>query len=306
MSAKDCPEYCNSEIPSLNVLNKERHRRIANFLEIDPMLDFQLGYVKHHATPEDDMERHMHSTSTEIVYILSGNQTYCIDGIDYRVGGGDILLSPPMLVHGGQKTKEEKGEFYYLNLNPDVLATILPQTDADDRQMLSQMLLSSPVQMHCADSRRLRELLESLLWHYDHDSSYQRLRIRNVLCDLLLFTADAMAEEQFEELLSPFMQEVYLYIEDHLTENLTLDALAAHFNYSKTAFRKKFKVYAHRTVHEYILHRKIEMAKVMLADRKADARKIWNALSFSSSSYFHQVFKRYTGMTVSQYRETIV
>ena len=56
-------------------------------------------------------------------------------------------------------------------------------------------------------------------------------------------------------------------------------------------------------VHEYILRRKIEQAKLLLQDPSVDPRRVWEDLSFSSASYFNEVFKRFTGMTVSQYRQ---
>ena len=305
MSSKLCPQFCNSNLSSDVLLTKEKYRKYINYLEVDPILDFQLGYVKYHSTPDEYMSEHLHSTSTEIVYIIHGNQTLAIDGIDYRISGGDILLSPPKLPHGGDNTGEERGDFFYLNINPATLPEILPQLGEEERRILSRMMLTAPIKAHCADSKRMHQLLDTLLQLYDDGCTFKSVRIRNVLCELLLLTADSVNEDRADESFSPFMQEVYLYIEDHLTENITVDALAAQFGYSKTAFRNKFKVYAHRTVHEYILHRKIEAAKALLVDGETDPKQVWSILSFSTPSYFQQVFKRHTGMSVTQYLESV-
>ena len=300
-----CMEYCNGEIASYTIQTKDQYRKYANFLEKDPYFDFQLCYVKFRQKPHAVSTYHRHTASSEIKYILHGNQSFQIEEIEYRISGGDILLSPPRLLHGGQNTHEEKGDFYYLNINPARLIDMLPHINKEEMQILSRMLLSSPVKIHCSHSEKLRNLLDALMQLFDKPCSFWRLRVQNILCELLLSTADAVYEEHLDESISTFMQSVYSYIDEHLTENLTVNALAAQFGYSNTAFQNIFKGYAHRTVHEYILYRKIEIAKTMLADTKEDPQKIWEILAFSSADYFRKVFKRYTGMTVIQYKETL-
>ena len=298
-------EYCNSEFASSIIQTKDQYRQYANFLEKDPSFDFQLSYVKFHTKPPSDSIYHKHRSSSEMMYILHGNQTFEIDEVKYRVSGGDILLSPPGLWHGGQNTQEEKGDFYYLNINPAKLTEMLPHTNAHERQVLSRMLMSSPVQIHCSHSEKLRGLLDSLLELHSTSCSFWRLRVQNILCELLLSTADAVYADHLDEPFSPFMQKVYAYIEEHLTEKLTVGELAAHFGYSNTALQYIFKGNAHRTIHEYILYRKIEFAKTMLANEGTEPSEMWEVLSFSSADYFQKVFKRYTGMTVTQYKDTL-
>ena len=298
-------EYCNSEIASYTIQTKDQYRQYANFIEKDPSFDFQLCYVKFRTKPHQVTTYHKHRASSEIKYILHGNQSFPIDEIEYRLRGGDILLSPPGLWHGGRNTHEEKGDFYYLNINPAKLAEMLPHTKKDEMQVLNRLLLSSPVQIRCSHSEKLRDLLDNLLRLYDKSCSFWRLRVQNILCELLLSTADAVYDEHLDEPFSPFMQNVYAYIEEHLTENLTVDALASKFGYSKTTFQNILKSNAYRTVHEYILYRKIEIAKMMLADEATEALEIWELLSFSSADYFQKVFKRYTGKTVLQYKESL-
>lgn len=298
-------EYCNREIASYTIQTKDQYRQYANFAEKDPSFDFQLCYVKFRTKPHPVTAYHKHRDSSEIKYILHGNQSFQIDEIEYRLSGGDILLSPPRLWHGGQNTHEEKGDFYYLNINPDKLDEILPHTRNDEMQVLNRMLISSPVQIRCSHSENLRDLLDKLLQLHNMSCSFWRLRVQNILCELLLSTADAIYEEHLDEPSSPFMKNVYSYIEEHLTENLTVDALASKFGYSKTTFQNIFKSNAYRTVHEYILYRKIEIAKMMLADEATEALEIWELLSFSSADYFQKVFKRYTGKTVLQYKESL-
>ena len=97
------------------------------------------------------------------------------------------------------------------------------------------------------------------------------------------------------------MGQLYLYIEDHIKEKIRVDDIARVAQYSRTALQQKFKTHSHLTVHEYILSRKIEAAKRLMVEPDAKPHEIWKKLAFSSQSYFGQVFRRDTGMTISQY-----
>ncbi|MBQ4353364.1 MAG: helix-turn-helix domain-containing protein [Clostridia bacterium] len=298
------PSFVNSIDKSIIVDSKSYYRYSRNFLEVDPRFDFQLNSMKFKSA-NPVLSCHIHATAAEIVFVLRGSQHHNIDGNSFQALGGEMILSPPGLVHSSENQHQPKGEFYYITINPACIAEIFSQDEENCVKAFTDLLLAPPHICSIPDTNRLRTILDELLELHGSTLPYRKLRIRCALCNLLLFMTDALTAQKLDETYSDFMHDVYLYIEDHVYEKLSIDMLADHFQYSKNGFRNKFKGYAHLTVHEYILHRKIETAKMLLADSSVDPHKLWEMLSFSSASYFNQAFKRYTGMTAIQYARSL-
>lgn len=52
-----------------------------------------------HAVDIDGAEPHFHKIATELYYVLDGNGTVTVDGIDHSVRRGSIVHIPPGVVH---------------------------------------------------------------------------------------------------------------------------------------------------------------------------------------------------------------
>lgn len=297
------PMFQNRLLSSYDHVEEKHNRRIhLNFLDVDPSLDVQIAYVKKN-TASHTVGAHIHEDTIEVVYVLRGTQNYRVNEKSYHVHGGELFLSPPKLIHTTDGMPEQKGEFYYLNIPVSCIVSILPPSEQETAREMTRLLLQPPAIYGRFDTNRLRAIMESLFRFHDSDIPYRTLRIRAGLYELLLLTVDTILSSQSANAQQPFEADVFCYIDDHIREKITVDDLAAHFLYSKTAFRNKFLKCAHMPVHEYILRRKIEQAKLLLQNPSVDPRRVWEDLSFSSASYFNEVFKRFTGMTVSQYRQ---
>ena len=94
------------------------------------------------------------------------------------------------------------------------------------------------------------------------------------------------------------------YIKAHLTKPIHVKKLAQQSGYAEYYFSHKFKKEMGVSVKEYILHEKIEQAKVMLTSSDESIQKIGDSLAFGSRSYFYTCFQKAEGMSPSEYRNT--
>lgn len=94
------------------------------------------------------------------------------------------------------------------------------------------------------------------------------------------------------------------YIKAHLTEPIQVKKLAQQSGYAEYYFSHKFKKEMGVSVKEYILHEKINQAKVMLTSSDESIQKIGDNLAFGSRSYFYTCFQKAEGMSPSEYRNT--
>jgi len=92
------------------------------------------------------------------------------------------------------------------------------------------------------------------------------------------------------------------YIEEHLGDQIGLSALARLARLSQHHFCRAFKHSFGIPPHQYHLQRRIERAKVLLADPKESVTDIALTLGYSQISSFSVAFRKLTGWTPTKYR----
>lgn len=93
---------------------------------------------------------------------------------------------------------------------------------------------------------------------------------------------------------------------DNYLNRISLADLASETNYSPYHLLRLFKRKTGRTPFEFLLELKIEKAKSMIQSRNYSMASICDACGFNSLSYFSQAFKKKTGLTPMQYRNSII
>ena len=98
---------------------------------------------------------------------------------------------------------------------------------------------------------------------------------------------------------------VTAYIEEHLSEQVSLAILARLARLSTFHFCRAFKQSFGVPPHRYHTNRRVERAKLMLAERKHSVTEIGLAVGFSETSSFTAVFRKITGQTPSRYHRAL-
>ena len=93
------------------------------------------------------------------------------------------------------------------------------------------------------------------------------------------------------------------FIETHLDGVLSIEALANEACLSPFHFSRAFKAATGMTPHDYLTNRRIERAKVLIAQGRVPLAEIARLCGFSSQAYFTTWFKRAVGTTPRAYRE---
>jgi AraC family transcriptional regulator len=98
------------------------------------------------------------------------------------------------------------------------------------------------------------------------------------------------------------MRAVIAYIEEHLTEQISLVTLARLARLSQHHFCRAFKQSLGIPPHTYHLRRRMQHAKALLSDRTTSITEIGLLLGYSNSSSFTLAFRKITGQTPSGFR----
>jgi two-component system response regulator YesN len=96
------------------------------------------------------------------------------------------------------------------------------------------------------------------------------------------------------------------YIHYHYDEKISLEDVAQQLHLSKHYLCSAFKKATGENMSLYINKLRIEKAKRMLLESEVRVKEIFEEVGYSNQQYFSKVFKRITGMTVMEYKESML
>jgi len=99
------------------------------------------------------------------------------------------------------------------------------------------------------------------------------------------------------------LKRVIDFMETHADQPITLGDLAHIAGLSRMHFAAQFRKATGLRPHAYLLRRRIEKAKTILATSSSAIAEVALTVGFSSQSHFTGVFKRLTGLTPLSWRE---
>lgn len=96
------------------------------------------------------------------------------------------------------------------------------------------------------------------------------------------------------------------YIQEHYSEQVTLNEVAENIYVSTFYISRMFKKELGKSFVDYLNDVRIEKSKELLKDIKYKTYEVAEIVGISDPHYFSKLFKKYSGMTPSEYRETQV
>lgn len=93
------------------------------------------------------------------------------------------------------------------------------------------------------------------------------------------------------------------YINEHLTEPLTLESLAEEAGMSQRHFIRLFSKWTGMGFSDYLQHKRMELACRLLIETDHKIEHIANNIGYRDIAHFRQVFRKWLGRSPSQYRE---
>lgn len=101
-----------------------------------------------------------------------------------------------------------------------------------------------------------------------------------------------------------FALQVIDFMESRLYGKFTMEELSRELSFGKTYISKYFTKVCGYSIIEYFNRMKINEAKRLIRESRYNFFEISEMLMLSNSHYFSTLFKRYTGMTPSQYKKS--
>lgn len=247
----------------------------------------EAGYIK---ATGSHITRRQSLDSFLIVYVLSGSGRLDYDGRTYSLSEGQAFFINCEVPHSYCSDKDNPWEILWVHFNGATSAQYF------DYFYGKAEAVFTPENTFSMENT-LRNIIEI------NDAAGADCCIRSSLLIVTLLTdileTTAISNEPVQEVAKTVKQ----YLNGHFTEKLTLEQLSSQFFLSKFHLEREFKKYCGITIFEYIMAKRITLAKRLLRFTDKNIDEISALCGFSDQSYFNRQFKKAEGMTGTAFRK---
>ncbi len=99
------------------------------------------------------------------------------------------------------------------------------------------------------------------------------------------------------------IRRIILYINSNLDQKLTLESIAVEMNFSPQHLNRMFRTEMNMSISDYIILARVEAAKRLLRVSDLSVTEIAHNFCFWDSTHFSKTFKKYTGISPTDYRQ---
>ena len=230
----------------------------------------------------------------ELFFIVGGKGQFLIEDQLHPVGANHLVIINPNVVHTEVSLNAQPLEYIVLGIEGIQLA----DSDTSNGQF---NILDHYESVEISGCLRniLREMEQKNPGYEDVCQAYMEI----LIIRLMRSTALAVPAEPLTVSANRQCAAVKRYIDLHFKEPLTLEQLAeeGHMNkfYLSHTFKREYGV----SPINYLISKRIEESKYLLAETDLSMSQIAQLLGFSSLSYFSQVFHRTQSITPKEYRQ---
>jgi AraC family transcriptional regulator len=115
-------------------------------------------------------------------------------------------------------------------------------------------------------------------------------------------TAGGATQESSQGLNWQQMRRIMDFVQDHLDQDLSLEALAQQVGFSPYHFARLFRHTTGESPHQFVLRQRIERAQRLLDTSEMPLIHVARVCGFANQSHLTQTFKRHLGLTPRTYR----
>ncbi|WP_259014291.1 AraC family transcriptional regulator [Emticicia fluvialis] len=262
---------------------------------------FEIEYVE---TSECPITGHKHNFF-ELVYIIDGTGVQCINKNKWTYGPEKLFLLMPQDCHSFEV--ERATRFFFIRFN-DVYLKEQGKEWLRRLEFIFQNYNRLPgcILKNKADKPLVKSLIEALIREYVNQQPYQRELSQQIVNTLLTVVARNVSLASTELPKNTESKDLsilgYIHKNIYTPELLKTDAMADQFNISPNYIGEYFKKLTGESLQQYIINYKLKLVETRLQYSDMRMNEIAFELSFTDESHLNRLFKKYKGLSPSEFR----
>ncbi len=246
---------------------------------------------------------HVHSYF-EICYVIGGEGIFKIHGETYELGEGDLFIAKPGEEHEIIASTEKPLAIFFWSY------TLVPQTVShDELSILFNTFVTGKMPLVKNQHHHL-SILDLLTAEASRKAIGYTFMVNTLAQQLIIETARAATLIDYTPVQSDkqshhqiMVNTVIRYLQDNITQTLSVKKLAAQVYISERQLSRIFKTLTGTNITAYSTDLKITLAKNYLLSSAKPIEEIATTAGFSDVRYFSKTFKKSTGLSPALFRK---
>jgi AraC-like DNA-binding protein len=164
-----------------------------------------------------------------------------------------------------------------------------------------------PEHINLSAHTRLRELIFEMLKEFEEGKIYNEGYINSLFhAFLIIISRNVLIREVDPNSKDEVVNQVIRFIQDHFTESLTNECIAARFHFHQNYLNQLMVAHTGVPIRQYLIDFRIRKALDMLLNTRFSIIEIAKKVGYEDSHYFSRVFKKKTGLTPAQVKSGIL
>ena len=257
-----------------------------------------------------NIKKHM-SNFYSLFYVYGGSAMIYLNNKKFEVPNHSLVVADRGDVIAGCMLENNETFRIAIDFKPELFDNV-NNAEADFSDMLNSVLrLQNKNDFKLPDSYYyydktgyLQELFENSLAEYrSRKFRWDEIVKGNILETLILIARDLELDNK--NLPPDFIQIIVDYIEININKRIKVKDIAQKFNYSESYVTKAFKKATGMPLAEFIRQKKIYKATSIISNDNLKIENIAEMLGFDSYATFNRCFKKYLGISPSEYKSKV-
>ena len=266
--------------------------------------DFHINEITH---PSGALTLHSHGYF-QIYYLKVGRLIHHLENSSAELSAGDVFIIPPDLSHYVERASQEL-KFYSISFMPSFLEDIgrtnkFVKDFIHYLEQLTKENIAPSLSLEDGDSLFADALVQKIMKEFTGDKTGKEAIIKSAVGLLLSIFARSYFNEKCESIRIRSEREAIMhciaYINNHISEEMTLEDMAKKTAMSKTSFCKAFFSVVGESFKKYLNRKRVENAARLI--KGGESVTVASRLSgYSDFSTFYRNFKKVFGVSPREY-----